>query len=361
MILFGLRGLKENLSKGLDLLVHLLNNAKADQKAYDKYVQRIEKAQQARKIQKRSILQGLVSYGQYGANSPMRDILQIEELKAINPQELVDLVKGIKNYKQRIFYYGKDVKNAVASLNTSYKVGKNLKEYPPKKEYKQLKTGRKVFFANYDMVQAEVVFMAKKGIFNPKDMAVSALFNSYFGGGMSSVVFQEIRESKSLAYSVSASYSQGSEKGKSDYVFAYVGTQANKLKQAIKAMMDLMSKDMPEAERQFEVAKTSMLKAMATQRTTKSSIFWSYESLKKLGLDDDYRKKMYEAVQKMTLKDIKAFFNKNIKGSAYNIMVIGNKKDLDIKSLKKLGKFKELKIDYIFNYVNTKKSKKAKK
>ena len=38
-------------------------------------------------------------------------------------------------------------------------------------------------------------------------------------------------------------------------------------------------------------------------------------------------------------------------------MVIGNKKDLDVKSLKKLGKIKELEIDYLFNYVDKKEVK----
>jgi hypothetical protein len=31
-------------------------------------------------------------------------------------------------------------------------------------------------------------------------------------------------------------------------------------------------------------------------------------------------------------------------------MVIGNKKDLDLKALSKLGKVQEMDIDYLFNY-----------
>ena len=62
---------------------------------------------------------------------------------------------------------------------------------------------------------------------------------------------------------------------------------------------------------------------------------------------------MYKSYKlEITMEDLKAFFNKNIKGASYNVMVIGNKKDLNIESLKKLGKIKELEIDYLFNYVN---------
>ena len=52
----------------------------------------------------------------------------------------------------------------------------------------------------------------------------------------------------------------------------------------------------------------------------------------------------------MTMEDLKSFFNTNIKGEKYNVMVIGNKKDMDFEALSKLGAIKELDIDYLFNY-----------
>lgn len=354
---FGLNGLKENLPKGLELLEHLWDNAKADKKAYDKYVEKIYKGREDGKTQKGNILwNGLMNYGKYGEDSPLRDIMQIDELKAINPEDLVVLVKGMKNYKQRVFYYGKDINAAILSLDTHHKVYGDLKEYPVAKEYKEIETGGNVFFTNYDMVQTELMFLAKGAPFNPKNMAASTLFNTYFGSGLSSIVFQEIRESKSLAYSAFASYQGASKKDSPNYIMAYVGTQANKLEQAVDAMMKLMN-NMPEAEKQFNAAKEATLKKLAAQRITKSNIFWSYEKLQKLGIDNDNREEMYNTIKEMTMKDLKVFFNKNIKGESYNVLVIGNKKDLDVKSLQKLGKIKELDVDYLFNYIGQKEVK----
>ena len=353
----GLNGLKENLPKGLELLEHLWDNAKADKEAYTKYVEKIYKGRQDGKTQKRNILfSGLMNFGKYGENSPLRDIMQIDELKAINPKELVALIKDLKNYKQRIFYYGKDVNTAVSSLNTYHKLYGDLKEYPTAKEYKESETGGNVFFTDYNMVQTELMFLAKGEPFKPENMAASTLFNTYFGSGLSSIVFQEIRESKSLAYSAFAAYRGASKKDSPNYVMAYVGTQANKLEQAVDAMMELMN-NMPEAEKQFIAAKEATLKKLAAQRITKSNIFWSYERLQKLGINNDNRELMYNTIKGMTMQDLKAFFNKNIKGESYNVMVIGNKKDLNVASLKKLGKIKELDIDYLFNYVDKKEVK----
>jgi predicted Zn-dependent peptidase len=194
-----------------------------------------------------------------------------------------------------------------------------------------------------------MVFLAKGDQFDENKLAQSSVFNTYFGSGISSIVFQEIRESKSLAYSAYSYYSNGRKKDDANYTIAYVGTQANKLPEAVDAMLELMN-DMPEAQKQFEDAKTATLKQMAAERITKSNIFWSYERLKNRGIENDNREAIYNSVDKMNMTDLKTFFDENIKGGDYTSLVIGNKKDLNMKSLQKLGKVQELDIDYLFNY-----------
>ena len=354
---FGLDGLKENLPKGLELLEHLWSNAVPNQDAYEKYVDQILKTRQDNKVRKGTILQrGLMNYAKYGENSRLRNIYSRSELLDMNPQELVDIVKNLKNYKQRIFYYGKDVGSAIAALNQYHNVSDELKSYPEATEYVEQETGGNVYFVDYDMVQAEMMFLAKGNPFSPENMAASRLFNTYFGAGLSSIVFQEIRESKSLAYSAYSFYNQAREKGDPNYVTAYIGTQANKMPQAVDAMMGLMN-DMPESEAQFQAAKEATLKKIAAQRITKSNVFWTYERLQKLGIDNDHREEVYKAIEQMTLADLKAFFDQNIKGQKYSVVVIGNKKDIDMEALSKLGKLQEMDVDYLFNYEKVKKIK----
>ena len=348
-----LSGLKENLPKGLVLLEDLWNNAIADQESYDKYVARILKSREDGKTQKDNILwDGLFEYAKYGDHSRLRNIYTADELAKIDPKELVQIVKDLKNYQQRLFYYGKDLDAALLALSENHQVEAPLKSYPEPETYTAQETGDKVYFVDYDMVQSEMVLVSKGDAFNKEKMAEAQLFNTYFGSGLSSIVFQEIRESKSLAYSAFSSYSMARKAGEEDYVYAYVGTQANKLPEAVDAMMDLMN-DMPEAGEQFEQAKESTLKKIAAQRITKSNIFWNYESLKKRGIDYDIRKDVYSDVQKMEMADLKSFFDENIKGGDYTTVVIGNKKDMDMKALSKLGEVKEMDIDYLFNYKQT--------
>jgi len=352
-----LSGLKENLPKGLQLLENLWDNAIANQESYDKYVAKILKSRADGKTQKGNILwNGLFSYGKYGENSRLRNIYNAEELKNMSAEELVQIIKDLKGYQQRIFYYGKDTDAVITALNKLHKVPATLKDYPEKVIYKELETGGVVNFVDYDMVQAEIIFVAKGEKFDAKKLAQSQVFNAYFGSGLSSIVFQEIRESKSLAYSAFAVYRNGRKLDDANYIYAYIGTQANKLPQAVDAMLDLMN-NMPEAEKQFEAAKTASLKKIAAERITKSAIFWEFESLKNRGITNDNREEIYNKIEKMTMEDLKTFFDKNIKGSKYTALIIGNKKDLEMKSLEKLGKVHELDIDYLFNYKSTEEKK----
>ena len=268
-----LSGLQGNLER-LQLLEDLWTNAKADQETYDKYVARILKSRADGKTQKQNILwNGLFSYGKYGENSRLRNIYTADELQSMDPDELVQILKELKGYKQRLFYYGNNVAQTEKALNKNYILAQDLKEYPEPIVYKELETGNAVNYVDYDMVQAEMIFVSKGDVFDKQKLARSQVFNTYFGSGLSSIVFQEIRESKSLAYSAFASYSNAGKMGDSNYTYAYVGTQANKLTQAVDAMLELMN-EMPEAQEQFESAKEATLKKIASQRITKSNIFW---------------------------------------------------------------------------------------
>ena len=337
-------GLRENIDKGLELLENLWANAIPDQEAYDKLVLKIAKGREEGKADKGNIMwNGLMSYGQYGENSRLRDIYTIEELKAIKPSELVELIKDLRNYEHRIFYYGKDKNQGVAAVESKHVVPNNLKQYPQKKVYEPKEMD------NYDMVQAEMLFLAKGDDFDPQKMAVASLFNTYFGSGLSSIVFQEIRESKSLAYSAFSMYRNAQKVDEPNYIYAYVGTQANKMSDAMDAMLDLMN-NMPEAEENFNAAKEATLKQLAADRINKTNIFWSYQRLKDRGLAEDNRADMYEAIQAMTIEDLRNFFNENIKGSKYDLMIIGNKNDVDINAMKRFGKLQEIDLDHLFNY-----------
>lgn len=343
-----LSGLNRNMEKGLKFLEYLMGNVEVNKEAYDNLIARILKARKNTKLNKNAILRsGLFMYGKYGDNSPLRDIISREELKELPPKDLVNIVKELLNYKHRIFYYGNDITSVKKYLKKYHNFGEQ-KEYPKAKKYEEIATGGKVYYTDYDMVQAQLLLLRRAEMFTPENLAYSYIFNEYFGSGLSSIVFQEIRESKSLAYSAYSFYQNASETKKYNYVQAFIGTQANKLPQALDVMLDLMN-NMPEAQKNFEAAKESALKKIASTRITRSNIFWNYESLKKRGIDYDIRKDIYKTIKEMSLADLAKFFKDAVKGDNYTMLLIGREKDMPLKKLKTFGEVKKMNVDYLFN------------
>ena len=347
-----LTGLEDNLDKGIELFEHVLANAQADSLVYRELVNDILKSRLNAKLDKGTILgKGLGAYAKYGADNPFTDRLSTEELENMDVDKLIAKIKELSTSEHRIFYYGQmtaaDAKVIIAKHHTN---SSDLTPFPEKKEYLELITSEnKVFYTPYDMQQVELLFLSKDEVFNPELLASSRLFNEYFGAGLSSIVFQEIREKKALAYSAYSYMATPSNKDKSHYLNAYVGTQADKLSDATAAMFELMN-NMPEAEMQFNAAKEAVIKKLESTWVTGSSVYWEYESARDLGLDYDVNRRIYEEVKNITLDDLKAFFDGHVKGKSYHICVIGKKENIDLDVLRSMGEFQELSLEEIFGY-----------
>lgn len=186
-------------------------------------------------------------------------------------------------------------------------------------------------------------------MYNQDLLATANVFNEYFGAGLSSIIFQEIRESKALAYSAYSYFTTPGKPDKHHYVRAYVGTQVDKLGDAKIAIMELMN-NMPEVEDQFQDSKLAALKKIETSRTKRSSLFWRYLAAQEFGRDYDLKKDLYPQTQQLELKDLKTFFDANIKGNNYTYLVIGNKELVDVEVLKEMGEYQELTLEELFGY-----------
>jgi len=347
-----LSGLEESFEAGLKLFEHVLANIKPDQEALDNMIDGVLKERNDGKKNKNVIFgQALVNYGIYGANSEFTNVLSEQALKQLTGKELTDLLKQLSTYKHYVFYYGQmEQKNLSKLLAKYHKTPSKLKNYPTPVEFTEQPTTKgKVYFVNYNMVQAQISMLAKDEKFNKNLAPVSSVFGEYFGGGLSSIVFQEIREARALAYSAYSYFSSPAKPDKSHYVRAFMGVQADKMAEAVDAMRQLLT-EMPKAAKQFEGARASVLKQIETERTTKTDIFFSYLRAKDRGLDYDLNQDVYAKAPSVTLNDMEQFFNQHIKGKNYTYLVIGDKTKLNMDYLKSLGEFKELTLEEIFGY-----------
>ncbi|MCD4693443.1 MAG: hypothetical protein K8R79_11050, partial [Calditrichales bacterium] len=118
---------------------------------------------------------------------------------------------------------------------------------------------------------------------------------------------------------------------------------------AMDGMLNLLT-NMPESKVLFSLSKEAVIKKIQTERITKSDVLFNYEKAKKLGLDYDIRKDIYDKAPNLKIEDIKTFFNKYIKDKKYTILVLGDIKEMNAKALSKYGKVKYLTLEDVFGY-----------
>jgi len=294
------------------------------------------------------------NYAKYGTNSSFMNILSKEELDNISSMELLDLIHNLTTYKHRILYYGPESIEKVSSILESLHTNQaDLKEIPTKKKFVESKMDKPiVYVVDYDMKQAEVMILSKGDKPNMQNMNKYSrirFHNEYFGGGMSSIVFQEIRESKALAYSVYSTYTLPRDTNTSHYLMSYIGTQADKLSEAMIGMSELLNV-MPEAESNMKNAKEAIEQKIRTERLTKSKVLSEYEKAYKLGIKHDVRKDLYEAVKNFDMSSLKEFHNSYISNGTRVIMVLGSKDNLDLEALREYGEIQHLTLEDVFGY-----------
>jgi len=345
-------GLQKSFDKGVELLEHVLANAVPDKKAYDDYVDGIYKKRSDAKLNKSTILwSGLLNFGKYGLNNPYTNILANDKLKSINPEDLTNLIKEMYSYDHRLFYYGQnDVASVIPVIDKFHQIPEELKPYPDPVLFVEKETEKdNVYFVDYDMSQVNVILLSKGPSFDKSLMPAARLFGEYFGGGLSSIVFQEIREARGLAYSAFSAFATPQKMKDSHFLYGFVGTQADKLKDATDALLGLMN-EMPMAETQFELARESIIKQIQTERIIKTNIFWTYQRNLDRGIDYDVREDVYDYAQNINLDEFAKFFNNYVADNNYSILILGNKNMVDQKVLNKLGTVKEMSLEEIFGY-----------
>jgi zinc protease len=345
-------GLEESLDKGVELLEHMIANAKPDQEAYDKYVQKILKDRSNAKEDQGTIMwEGMMNFGLYGEESAFRNVIPEEKLKNIDPKALTDLVKDLYSYEHEIFYYGKRSTDKLKTLlANNHKIPAELKPVADAKDYPYRDNSKdEVFFVDYDMVQSSILLLSKDDKFKKELMPYGRMFNEFYGSGLSSIVFQEIREAKALAYSAFSAFSTPRKKEDEHILYGFVGTQPDKIQTATNALIDLMN-NMPDAEKQFEGAREAILKKIESERITKDRVYWTWRSNNRRGVDYDIRKDIYNKVKNMSMDEFKEFFNNHISGKNYTFLVMGDRDRVDMNVLAKIGVVKELTLEEIFNY-----------
>lgn len=350
--MISIAGLNSNFLRSVQLVQELIHGAIADEQAFQSYIARLKRSRANAKENKNAIAEGLLAYAKYGPQNPFNYTLTDAELDQLRPEDLIAAIRALGNTEHTVLYYGPlsvaELTRQIVPLKTAE--GAYLPAGQEASQFAVLPTTEnKVYFANFPMNQVDITWFRNADVYDNSRTPLISLFNSYFGGGMGSIVFQTIRESKALAYSTYANYGQPSRAGQHDQIRAYVGTQADKFMDAVKGMNKLLN-DLPESSIALNAAKTNLLKSLASQRTTGAAVLNSFINARRLGLTTDIRQEVYEQAKDMDFADLQRFHASAFSGQPYTYCVVGDESSLNVEEMNALGRFQKLSLEEIFGY-----------
>jgi len=344
-------GLSDNFEKALQLTLSVMKDAQPNEEALKNLISDALKARNDAKSNQNAVQNALRSYGEFGP-AIAKFILSEEQLHKLTPQELIGLIKDLLKEKPEIYYYGNLSAEAFNKvLMKEYKMPKRFNEPEHACDFKRLPVDEnQVYFVHYDAKQARLYTYSNGEKFNVNDLPKINMYNQYFGGSMNAIVFQEMREKRSLAYTAQSRYITAYEIDKINYNFSYIATQNDKVIDAFEAFNELFN-DMPQSEAAFTLAKDGALQNIETNRTQKTAIFGAWRSAQKMGIDYDINKVLYDAYKTFTLNDVVVFNSYYVKDKKKVYMIAAKESDMNFEELQqKFGPVKKLTLFDIFGY-----------
>jgi predicted Zn-dependent peptidase len=342
-------GLDENFAASWMQLMELVSGPTADAGTLAELKKIILVQREDAKKDFRTLTSGLAQYNRYGTNSPFLRALPNEALSGLTLEELHGLIRNLLTYHHTILYTGSLPLETVQAVLKEHHAGPERLQAPPPYQFLTVAAPAqtRTYFFNKEMAQAQVRIEFGDGEYTEAIFPAIQLFNDYFSGGMSGIVFQELREARALAYSAYAVYSTGSRKGEQNVITGGIGCQADKTPEAVQAFLDLFE-DLPASRERFEETKESVISRYRTGKLGFREVLGAVRSWERLEVPIDPRRARFEKVQQSSLEEVLRFQKERLKGRPKLISVVGDRKKFDLEQLGKHGAVTELELKDIF-------------
>lgn len=348
-----LSGFDNNLSSSLKLLRELLDSAKADKKKFNDILKDKKLHQKTAFKDNASIANMMEQKIMYGNNSIFIKRCSNKDFKKNKPEDFINLFKDVQNYDMSIVYSGKlDDTEVEKIIKQEIPVNRCKQDYEPINYKLEAYSTPTVYIYNNPKARQTVIssYINIPQMPTEEDRARLDLWGNYFGSGMSSVLFQEIREFRAYAY-----YSHGytltpSLPHYSNYPTGFaskMGVQSDKSMAALE-VLDSLYKNMPLRENNITATKQSEINNINNKYPDFRSMGSTIDSYIMNGYTADPNTAATSIIPQLGFGDCKKFYDVYVKNKPIIYYIVGNMKTINRDALAKYGKVVEMKKDDIF-------------
>lgn len=345
-----LSGLDEHFESSLALLKDMLINPKTDEATLQELKRIILVQREDARKDPETIMSALADFNRYGPESAWLQMLPANAVAALSAGELQEALRTALGTRHALLYSGAMTQEEVLAKYNAHRVRDGKLDEPP--PYRTLNVRMpettEVYFLNHEMAQAHVRLEFGGIPYNPEVSPAAQLYNMYFSGSMSGIVFQELREVRALAYLVGAQYRPGERKNDPNMMIGLIQTQSDKTCEAVQAFMDLLD-NLPLSMDRYALAREALLNDYRTDRTGFRGVPRVLLDWDRRGLQADPRRGWYDAITAASdLSLITTFHKEHITGRNKMISVVGKSDRVGLEKLKAAGPIHEIAVENIF-------------
>ncbi len=344
-----LTGLDNKFKETLSLLELLLTNFSPDEGTV-KYLYNQRKTSNELNTNDPSTSGSILySYGLFADQSSYKTRMPARELKKLDPLVLKEKLQVLlSNGFSSIHYVGQNSKKEVVeSLTDKPLFRKNAVDRYTFLEAEEV--GKTTFYVVNDKksIQSYVYYIVNGEPLKYSDDYKKDAFNAYYTNSLSGLLFQEVREFRSLAYATGGNYIDPTyEPKKRGRLVLFTGTQADKTVDAVEVVLGLIN-DMPLYQTRLPAIREGLILTSSSDRPSFRQLSQTAESFMKTGYSQDPNKINFEKYPTLEFKDIVSFYEKNIKNKPITVTIYGDVSKFDLDKLRALGKVIKLEIEDI--------------
>ncbi|MDR2118748.1 MAG: insulinase family protein [Tannerellaceae bacterium] len=347
-------GFDTNFNQTLALVSSFMQHAKAENKKMKQIVDEEKVVKKTFYKSTQKLAHALMEKVKHGEKSSYLNKLSLQDIRKLKGEDLTDIFRNVQKVACDIYYCGTLPSGEVAdSIRThinldAVTIASNAPVYRPLADY----TEPTVFFCDAPDASQSILYGYVKGRALPDESArhTAKLFSSYFGGDMSSLMFQEIREFRSFAYHASGAYTQLplNLKDKPGEFTTVLSTQSDKTIDALTVLESLI-REMPVKPERLPAVKQSLVNQLSNDYPTFRKIPRRIASLLNEGYASDPNKTLLTHLTQMEMNDIVHFYEDNIKDRPIIYVIVGNSRKIDMNRLASFGKIIKVKKEELYN------------
>lgn len=335
-------GFDKHFKETVQLAGDFIRHVKADDKQIRQVINDAKVTEKAFFESSDNIANALLEKVKYGEQSRFLTKLSLSEVKKLKGKALLDAFVQVRQTECDLLYCGT---LPVAQVREEIEASLPLKEITVAVNAPYHRDAKKydkptVYFMDMPTASQSIVYGYAKGEVTDDAWSRHAarLFSVYFGGDMSSLMFQEIREFRSLAYRVSGRYILPPHKleGKAGEFVTMLSTQSDKTLDALGIMNSLIH-EMPEKEERISTVKQSIVNQVNNDFPSFREVPEKVAGFRRNGFDCDPSEALLSGISDMDMKDIIRFYRHNVRLKPVVYVIVGNSRRIDMKQLETYG------------------------